>query len=128
MILLIAVKAEAVFKITASLAGSYRKRIEPAGAWACIVDAAQPALQKNTGIVRPRGFQYEDGKAIVGQRHRLTVLRQHLIYGADVGLTSTQILCKPIGVQALYHHSIFDMAAALTASAALIVHTVFGVN
>ena len=30
--------------------------------------------------------------------------------------------------QALHHHSIFDMAAALTASAALIVHTVFGVN
>ena len=40
MVLLIVVKAEAVFKITAPLAGSYRKGIEPAGPWACLVDAA----------------------------------------------------------------------------------------
>ena len=128
MILLIAVKAEAVFKITAPLAGSYRKGIEPAGPWACLVDAAQPILQENTGIVRPRGFQHEDGKALLGQRHRLAVSGQHIVYSADVGITATQIVCQPVGIQALHHQTILDMTAALSTPAALVVHTVFGMN
>ena len=128
MILLIAVKAEAVFKITAPLSRSYRKGIDPAGPGARLVDAAQPVLQKNTGIIRPCGFQHEDGKALLGQRHRLAVSGQHIVYGADVGITATQIVCQPVGIQALHHQTILDMTAALSTPAALVVHTVFGMN
>ena len=62
MILLIAVKAEAVFKITAPLAGSYRKGIEPAGPWACLVDAAQPSFRKIQESSGPVVFSMKMGK------------------------------------------------------------------
>ena len=95
MILLIAVKAEAVFKITAPLA-VLQKRDRAGRSVGVPRRCCTTHPSGNTGIVRPRGFQYEDGKAIVGQRRRLTVLGQHLIYSVDVGLTTAQILCKPI--------------------------------
>lgn len=60
--------------------------------------------------------------------HRLAVSGQHIVYGADVGITATQIVCQPVGIQALHHQTILDMTAALSTPAALVVHTVFGMN
>ena len=112
----------------APLARPNRKRVKPAGPGTRFIDAAQAVFQENAGIIRSGGFQCKNGEASIRQRHGLAVSGQHFIYGGDAGISVTQILCQPVGIQAFHHHTVLNMAAALTAFAALIVNNVFCVD
>lgn len=120
VILLVIIKAQAVFKIPSSLTRPHRKRVKAAGSGAGSIDTALIFLQKNTRCVCTDSFEHKNRVPLFGERCGLAVSKQHIIRAADVTTTVTQISGQPVNVQALDHDAVFNMAAAMAASAALV--------
>ena len=120
VMLLIIIKAQAVFKIPSTLTRPHRKRVKAAGSRAGSIDAALVFAQKNTSGICADRFEYINGISFIGKRHGFAVSEQHIVRAADTAMLVTQVLSHPVGIQALNHHAIFNMTAAMTAATAVI--------
>lgn len=110
-------------EIPAPAAWPYREWIVPANAGPCGIDGAAVLFQEHAALVRAVGIQHHSGKALCEQS-RMGVLQ---IKGANIHLGSSavlQVLCYPIGVQALHHHGVFNITAALAAEPAVKINPV----
>ncbi|EEG54501.1 hypothetical protein CLOSTASPAR_03422 [[Clostridium] asparagiforme DSM 15981] len=120
VMLLIIIKAQAVFKIPSTLTRPHRERVKAAGSRAGSIDAALVFAQKNTSGICADRFEYINGITFIGKRHGFAVSEQHIVRAADTAMLVTQVLSHPVGIQALNHHAIFNMTAAMTAATAVI--------
>ena len=122
------VQTQAVFKITATLPWTYGKRIDTAGTGTGRVDGTAPIHKEDTGAVWGFCLEHIDREAFFGQRFRIAVAEQEILYSFD-GLTfCSEIASQTVGVQTLHHYTAFDIAAALPALTAGKGELVFGAD
>ena len=67
-----------------------------------------------------RKIQVASAPTVLSKRHGFAVSEQHIVRAADTAMLVTQVLSHPVGIQALNHHAIFNMTAAMTAATAVI--------
>ena len=86
MILLVIVKAQAVFKIAATLPRHHSKSIDPAGPGPRLINTAPSIFEKNTSRIRASGFHHKNGKAVFYQRNWVTIEAQHIVDCVHLGI------------------------------------------
>ena len=126
VILLVIIKTEAVFKIPAAFTWPYRKRVEAAGSRTGAIDTALAALQKDTGCFCSKSFERINGVSFIGERCGFTILKKHIVRTADAAMLASKVFCDSVGVQAFYHDTALNMAAAMAALAALVCDKLLG--
>ena len=91
---LVSVQTQAVFKIAATLPWTYGKRINTAGAGTSRVDRTAPIRKEDAGAVGNVCLEHIDRETFFGQRFRIAVAEQKILYSFD-GLT----LCPEVASQ-----------------------------
>lgn len=122
------VQTQAVFKIAAALPWTYGKRIDTAGTGTGRVDGTAPIRKEDAGAVWGVCLEHIDREAFFGQRLRIAVAEQKILYSFD-GLTfCSEIASQTVGVQTFHHYTAFDIAATRPALTAGKGELVFGAD
>ena len=125
---LVPIQTQAVFKIAATLPWTYGKRINTAGAGTSRVDRTAPIRKEDAGAVGDVCLEHIDREAFFGQRFRIAVAEQEILYSFD-GLTfCSEIASQTVGIQTFHHYTAFDIAAACPALTAGKGKLVFGAD
>ena len=122
------VQTQAIFKIAATLPWTYGKRIDTAGTGTGRVDGTAPIRKEDAGTVWGVCLEHIDREAFFGQRLRIAVAEQKILYSFD-GLTlCSEIASQTVGIQTFHHYTAFNIAAARPALTAGKGKLVFGAD
>lgn len=122
------VQTQAVFKITATLPWTYGKRIDTAGTGTGRVDGTAPIHKEDTGAVWGFCLEHIDREAFFGQRFRIAVAEQEILYSFDELTFCSEIASQTVGIQTFHHYTAFNIAAACPALTAGKGKLVFGAD